>query len=687
MGLLLGATTSRLRAIASSWQIDASAEPRTLVSRLYDEMTDEHAVKFFLDRLDPREQLALRRLTAAPKGWSPVRDLGGSLPFDEEQTRQILASLEDAGIVVVETVRVFGNEILEGPVHFSRSRPSTQVNVARIPPDLLRILQRIEQQMASGDQSEKSLHRLLGELDLPQLQLLSERWHLPDAQHRFKKELMLLLEATIGVAEQVDDATARLGPEAQCVFNAVKAARGSVSLDALNRSLTLDQRLSRKAISSLGYLFLLQDTYVGGERHVFIPLGVGRQTSLPVSADGPNEPVEVPEPVRVLGVDYSFFHDLLVLLNFCQRRRVERTMLERKAPRRVMALLQDEMAIAGKDGQTSARLDYLFHVARSLNLLVTKNNRISVSQDVGAWAARGIVSQAEELYKFWIADDLWRTSRSAFLTGMDAALCHTMRRHVAGFLRNCKQGKWYSFESMVEYVAAELARESKREQSLPTGQATPCVHPGRAEVHVLGARIVHLFRWMSFLSLGKSDAGAVCALQTTPLGAWVFGAERAVAPVYDKATLSVSPDLEVAVLEPDTLAWHHLLKFALTVSVGRASVHQITRRKVQEAIYAGASADDLLRFLSERSGIGVPDSVVESINEWAKSVRIVNLERLTVLEVDTQMVLEELLACPKYSKWLGRRLSPTAVVVKEIPDVMRFVRDMKSDGYLLRIGF
>lgn len=687
MGLLLGAPAAKLQTMARCWRIDADAEHRTLVSKLYDEMTDDYAVKSLLERLTPREELVLDKIIAAPKGWIPVKDLANVLPFSEEEIDQILAGFDDAGIVVVETVRVFGNEILEGPAYLHRGRPSVQLTIARIPHDLLRIFRAIKQQMAADDQSEKRLHKFLGELDLPQLQLLSERWRLPDAQQRFKRELMIFLETTIGQAHQVNEALLRLGEASQLVFRLVKDAEGCVSLERIRQSIPFGEESLRKAICSLESLLLLQETYINGKRFVFIPIGVGTGDDVAAASFEASGPIEVVEPNKVLGVDYSFFFDLLALLNYFEQHRVALTVIEQKIPRRVMAELREQLTIAGRNGQGVARLDYLFHVAKGLKLLEIRDGRVIVNPKVRQWAELGIVGQAEELFRFWIVDNQWKGPNPSASSSPGDEFCQEMRYRMADCLKGCKQGKWYSFDSIVTCLAAELGLQTCSAQTQDSRETGLPARPCRTEAHLQSINIARLFHWMSLLSLGVCDDGRISAIQLTPLGAWVFGCPGATNPQCNEVSLNVGSNFEVTVMEPDTLGWYYLLKFTLTVSVGRASVHQITKRKVQQAVYWGASADDLLAFLRERSRNGVPDNVAASVSEWAKSVKIVSLEKLTVLEVDTQVVLEELLAYPKYSKWFGRRLSPTAVVIQDTQDVRKLLKEMRNDGYFPRLDY
>jgi hypothetical protein len=208
-----------------------------------------------------------------------------------------------------------------------------------------------------------------------------------------------------------------------------------------------------------------------------------------------------------------------------------------------------------------------------------------------------------------------------------------------------------------------------------------------ADVELISAGLAQLFHWASFLSLGIGpETGAITALQLTPLGAWVLGRQGATRPEYPEASITVCPNFEVKVHGPDTLAWYYLLKFALTVSVGRASVHQITKRNVQHAACKGVSESAFLKFLEARSREALPSNVVSLIGEWTRSVKIVNLERLLVLEVDSPQTLDDdLLASPRYAKWLERRMSSTAVVVRDLPDLKKMIREMKSDGYFPRV--
>ena len=686
MGLLLGSSSAKLQGMARSWQLDAGVDPRTLVSKLYNEMTDEQAIKSLLERLSAQESLVLQRILAESRGWIGVHALTGDLPFSEDQIHRLLARLEDHGIVTVETVRVFGNEIIDGPAYLNRNHPSTQLLVARIPPDLAHILHRIRQQMILGDQSDKSLHRLLGELDLPQLQALGERWKLPHSQQRFKRELMLSLEAIITQASNVNDALGDLGEDAQLVFRTVRDSDGRMSITALRQSLAIDEQALRKTISSLSSLFLVYETYVDGERFLFIPSAVASQDEFLSTDRDLGAAQEVPAPTKPLPVDYAFYFDLLALVNFFQQHRVELTVVERRIPRRVMGHLREQLIIGSQNGHGAAKLDYLFHVARSLHLLEIKDNWVVAGPRIGEWVSLGIVGQAEQLFGFWLKDDLWRGINSTLPNELDAELCRLFRQQTVVCLRRLEQGKWYSVESIVRCVLMNTLNNCA-DASTPCSRVSGIVPLRDLEAHTAGIAIAQLFHWMSALSIGLDDLGKVVAVQPTPLGAWILSCEGAGPPDSRRARMSVSPNFEVTVYEPDTEVWQQLVKFSLTVSVGKASVHQITKRKVQQAVYSGADINGLLTFLQERSCDGVPENVVASVEEWARSVKLMSLERLTILEVETEEVLDELLALPKYARWFGRRISPTVIAVQEVPDIKKLVREMRNDGYYPRLDY
>jgi hypothetical protein len=345
-----------------------------------------------------------------------------------------------------------------------------------------------------------------------------------------------------------------------------------------------------------------------------------------------------------------------------------------------MMQLRERLTIGERTDKNVAKLDYLLHVARGLRLIEQKEERIVVGPNFTEWVELGLTVQAQRVFSLWLDDFLGKKGHFTFIPGWEASECHALFRGIVEHLGIASPGKWYSLDSLIRCIPADsmpvssLLIPERRAISLEDKQSDVAARE-------LADSVAKLFHWMSALSLSIDDAGDTIAFQVTPLGAWVYGCDGAAAPAMDNARLSIDESLDVTVSEPDIVAWSQLIKYAITTSLGETSVHRLTKRKVQQTVFAGTDYVGFLNFLYERSDGNIPQRVADTIEDWAQSIKPVNVTSLTVLEVEDEEILDEILASPKYAQWLGRRIGPTTVVVNEDAEMSKLMREMRTDGY------
>ena len=685
-------TAAKLQGLARNWQIDAITEPRTLVSQLYNEMTDEQAVKFHYESLSPRERLVLDRVAKSHKGWVSVGDLETDLPFSSIDLQIVLAGLEELGMVSVGPARVSGGEIIEGFRLSASLRSSAYVTLVRMAPEISSILLRIKSQMEAGDRSDATLHKALGELTFSQLQELASKWHLPYQDHGFKRELMMLLKDTISRRSCVEAMLSELGQKPTNVFRVLCEAGGKISIDSLRGTSELAERELRVTVNALISHFLLSETYVDGRRYLFIPSGVARDDDVSDPRDGhiscalPKRG-EDSEPKKVGHPNHTFLFDLLVLTNLLEANDVELAGHDLRLPRWAVNQLKDELAVVAGSGFGPIRLDCLVRVASKLGLIGVQHDRIVATDKVEEWVALGVLGQARAIFDLWLEDSCWCNEHRAYPIQLDASGYRFIRKRLLAVLRRCHPGRWYGVDTIAEAIVGNCLE--LEDVALVKGAAQQSGDERYKEVvkKVVALSLGTLLYWTGGLALGYDEGMEPSAVSVRGIGDWLFGSSSRRKPVCSASGMVVLPNFEVMLHKADPEAWRWLLRFAVTVSVGHVSVHQITKRKVQHAVGRGYSAESFLHFLSARCQDGVPQEVKVSILDWAEGVKMASSSvRPVVLEVENAAVLDRLMATTKYGKWMGQRLSETRALVREIADVERLVRDMRSEGFSLRVS-
>ncbi|HUP26889.1 MAG TPA: helicase-associated domain-containing protein, partial [Chloroflexia bacterium] len=120
----------------------------------------------------------------------------------------------------------------------------------------------------------------------------------------------------------------------------------------------------------------------------------------------------------------------------------------------------------------------------------------------------------------------------------------------------------------------------------------------------------------------------------------------------------------------------------------------LSKEGVGRATEGGMSADDMVGLLERNSGKELPQNVAHSIRDWARLVKRLNVQQVTLLEVDEAVVLDELMSSRKTRKLVLRRLSPTTAIAL-LPDndastrddpLQRYVRDLRAAGYIPKLS-
>lgn len=167
---------------------------------------------------------------------------------------------------------------------------------------------------------------------------------------------------------------------------------------------------------------------------------------------------------------------------------------------------------------------------------------------------------------------------------------------------------------------------------------------------------------------GRGEAELPAALRLTALGRQVLTGDLVAAPGAPAGNrLIVQPNFEVLVL--DALADFELLAaldaFADPVSVDRAAIYRLSRPALVRGLDAGWSEERIIALLEGESGAPLPQNVRHTLHGWAAEYDRIHVHRdATLLEAPDRASLDRWLAQPDVASLLGRRLTPTAALVR-----------------------
>lgn len=193
-------------------------------------------------------------------------------------------------------------------------------------------------------------------------------------------------------------------------------------------------------------------------------------------------------------------------------------------------------------------------------------------------------------------------------------------------------------------------------------------------------------RLVLFGMLDLAEAGGKPALvRLTILGARALGLTVPDEAVQRSAPLIVNPDFEV-ILFPEGDTWElvtALDRFAERLGSDGVVRYRITEASVEKAVAEGLDPAAILRTLSERSRVEVPQNVIYSIGQWAEKVKFVSLSTVCLVRGRNKEVVDRILHDKALRALVLERLSPTALLMAQDIGRERLARLLEPLGIFL----
>ena len=398
-------------------------------------------------------------------------------------------------------------------------------------------------------------------------------------------------------------------------------------------------------------------------------------------------------------------------------------------------------AVAAKDEDIPPLVNWSLNLLFQLGLLEIAGPGLQVSAQAADWLARSPAEQARDLTAAWVGspiDDFteipsihagyWEASY-VWLEDYDGGRS-TLRQATARNLVLLAMKLGCSADRHAWYPIGELSERLRAEHpellfdrftaydfnyAIQTGQPTPArperpTYPGIYRQQPLpaaagrdvpnysfyvdtdwpeveGAYITYLLtgplRWLGFVELGGA-ADQPDRFHFTPLGLYLlYGTPLAEEPAETGARVVVQPNYDVVVLDTSAslpfLA--QLEQFAERRGLDRAATYRLTQDALVAGLDRGWTGQRILTTLETANGGPLPQNVAYTLREWIALYESLTLrEAASLLEADSEAQLGQWLADPELAPWLGRRITPTAVLVpsQNIPSVVEILESRGS---------
>jgi len=672
---LLGTLTiDQLQDLATVWAPDErlSNSKMALFRSLRAQMTRPDRVRRCLDGADEQGRGIIRRLLRSDRASRSVAVLAASAwarPKSVQETREAVGDLAARGLVMVHAEK--------------RWEPYGSARVT-LPDELIEPLRE-----ATGidDRSWSDISGLGGYLALM------------SGDERVRQM------AALGVAcdshTPVDDLVARLAGPAACrqrfealssdvrdlVTRALYGYAGLVSVDAVFRALGLElpelrdralkvwrTELEANLIGTVGDVSLLEYGIDLDGKFVVV-FGEAVDALLSASCEATEPPADLVGP--------DFLLDLAELIS-CVRESGARLKasgaLTVAAAERINAKLNraDLPLIPARE-----LLDLRVACAEKLGLVERGEDSLEVRTAAHQWESRPYERKAAELFE--LVGVTVPTPRSKH---HHAGLCKAAR----SLLCTLQPSEWRRGGSLANrtlrrYLAG-LESSGVRETVLgavrDAGEYLLPPFPGLAQLY----GDLHEAVVMEAYAAGVLDlvveGGRVAAERLSEFGAVASG--RASAP-DEPGKLICLPDFEVIILpEGDVMRLRYEVgQFAVREKVEQTTHLRITSERVEEAVVRGLTADDMLGVLHARSDAGdLPQNVEYSIRGWADRVRVAAVERVHLLELGDEGLLNVVAELPGLKPLILRRVSPTALALTAWPSDRKLLAELRRLGVYVR---
>jgi hypothetical protein len=409
----------------------------------------------------------------------------------------------------------------------------------------------------------------------------------------------------------------------------------------------------------------------------------------------------VPTPPVIRQGDLALIQDTCAFLSYLQNEEVKPLKdggLNHRDVERI-----NERFLVKEDDEETERLAFLHHLCQRLGLVHTSEGLLKPNPpEAKRWLKASRAEQLRALQEAWRDDpdwnELWRVkSLRCEPTGWrnDPLLA---RKKILEHLANCPPGQWLSLASFTEAI-----KEGDPDFQRPDGDYTSWYIREVATGQYLtgfehwdqieGALIVHLvtkpLHWLGATSLGCDAEGTLRSFLITPWGAAFLGLPGEIPAEAPPSPMLVQPDFTVIAPAGGSLYDRFQLERVATwqssgeppvLSPVEVYVYCLTQHSLTRGVRQGIKIEMILAFLKRVSGGKVPRNVVSALRNWDKRRGQIRLRKALLLQVESELTLEELSTLPQTRGYLREIISPKAAIIAR-EDWPKLLDELRKLGY------
>jgi hypothetical protein len=400
-----------------------------------------------------------------------------------------------------------------------------------------------------------------------------------------------------------------------------------------------------------------------------------------------------PTPSVIREGDLTLVQDTCAFLSYLQNEEVK-PLKDGSLIRRDIERINQRFLVKEDEDETE-RLAFLHHLCQRLGLAHTSEGLLKPNPpEARRWLKSPRAEQLRALQTAWRDDpewnELWQVkSLRCEPTGWrnDPLLA---RKKILEHLAECPPEQWLSLtsftgaikESDPDFQRPDGDYSSWYIREVATGQyLTGFEHWDQVE----GALILHLvtkpLHWLGVTSLGYDAEGTPRSFLITPWGAAFLGLPGEMPAEATPSPMVIQPDFTILVpAEGSLYDRFQLERVAAWQSSGESYVYRMTRDSLARGLRQGITIEMVLAFLKRVSDGKVPQNVVSALRNWDKKRGQIWLRKTLLLQVESELIMEELSTLPQTKTYLQEIISPKAAIVAQ-EDWPKLLDELRKLGY------
>jgi Helicase conserved C-terminal domain len=569
-----------------------------------------------------------------------------------------------------------------------------------------------------GDRSKKAFAEIVTGLDSDTQDEIHQSYTIKWGKYYSRGDLGEMIAKKLYQLDEPLDYLSDFAGDARDLYVWLRQQGGQASMQEVRAHSGLDDSSLAPVIYELESAALAFDTLTREQRILFIPQDIFLRLK-PIEGNSTNTVIELPAtvvpedfvPAAVRPGEMAIQYDIAYMINAIYQQIIEPTQVGR-VPKRISNKLRTQLRGQVRpdyqydDNYMEMILDIakengLAHVPKSP--IPNVKDRYEPGERLSWWARLDLQGQTAYLLDSWKNSFRWDDLEGTHYRAWDPYAWKPMagREIVLKHLAHCTPGRWYTVASLLQNIWDEdpftmhpqlpYARKSGHNKTKETREKWER-GDGETYIGMLSSTLYEL----GIVDLGYDRANALEAQQQlnptafmlTEIGASILPLVGNNPPQAETGThtLIVQPSFELLILQPDMPTLYSLLPFTQITQASMVSRLTLTRASLIHALENGKNIESILHILEEHSQKELPQNVVYSLNDWAKSYKGARLSHVLLIEVSSEAVATQFNNSANL-KTLGlRQLGPFIFALNSDHDVKQLKQTFEQEGISVQIS-